>query len=350
MTFAVIGAGNTGQAIAGYLSLHGKEVKLYSRDSRKAERISRNGLTLKGVYSGKASIKASADLKEVTEDAEFIIITTTAAGHKPIFHQLKPLVKINQMIAIFPGYWGAIECKEILGKTFEDKQITIAETSAMPFVSKADNNGRVHISKVKQNVLIGSIPNSANTPLSSKLLDTFPQLTPTKNVFETSINNTNVVIHTPIALFNASRIDASEEFQFYPQGVSPRTVAYIEKLDEERLTLARLLEAETQDILTLLNKFYGTDYSSLYRALPGLFPHGSGPSTLEHRYFTEDIPYGLVPISELGKLAGMKTLYTDAIIETASLLTDKDFRKEGVHFSGLTSESIQTLGGIIHSK
>lgn len=349
MSFAVIGAGNTGQAIAAYLSLHGEEVKLYSRDTQKADKISSNGLILKGVYSGKVSIKASAHLKEVAEEAEFIIITTTAAGHKPIFQQLKPLLKDHQTMAIFPGYWGAVECKEIFGRTFEDKKITIAETSAMPFVSKADNNGTVHISKVKQNVLISSISNTANTPLSPKFYSTFPQLIPAKNVFETSINNTNVAIHAPMAIFNASRIDASEEFLFYPQGVSRKTVSYIEKLDEERLSLAKVLGVETQDILTLLNTFYKTEFSSLYTALPELFPKGNGPASLEHRYVTEDIPYGLVPISELAKLAGMNTPYSDAIIETASLLTGRDFRKEGVNFSGLTREGIQGLGGVIHS-
>jgi opine dehydrogenase len=349
MSFAVIGAGNTGQAIAGYLSLHGEEVKLYSRDSQKAELISRKGLNLKGVYSGRVSIKVSADLEDVIEKAEFIIISTTSFGHRPVFNQLKPLLKNNQTIAIFPGYWGAIECKEILGDTFESKNITIAETSAMPFVSKADHNGSVSINKVKKNILISTIPNSAHTPISKKFLKTFPQLTTTKNVFETSINNTNVVIHTPIALFNASRIDSSEEFQFYSQGASPKTVSYIEKLDEERLRLAALLEVETQDILTLLNDFYETDYPSLYKALSGLFPVGKGPASFDHRYFTEDIPYGLVPISELGKLAGVKTPYTDAIINTASLLLNKDFRKEGVNFEGLTMEKVHALGGVVKS-
>ncbi|UQX55062.1 NAD/NADP octopine/nopaline dehydrogenase family protein [Cytobacillus pseudoceanisediminis] len=347
MSYAIIGAGNTGQAIAGYLSLQGEEVKLYSRDSRKAELISRKGLTLKGVYSGKVHLKASVDLKEVIDEAEFIIISTTAFGHRPIFNQLKPLIKANQTIVIFPGYWGAVECKEILGEEFEKKNITIAETSAMPFVSKADYNGNVSINKVKKNVQIGSISHSANTPISKKFLKTFPQLTPTKNVFETSINNTNVIIHTPIAIFNASRIDASEEFQFYPQGASQKTVSYIEKIDEERLRIAKILEIETQDTLTLLNEFYESDYSSLYKALSGLFPKGSGPVSLDHRYLIEDIPYGLVPISELGKLAGVKTPYTDAIIQTASLLMERDFRKEGVDFKGLTREDVQALRGVI---
>ncbi|WP_208597148.1 hypothetical protein [Planococcus maritimus] len=43
----------------------------------------------------------------------------------------------------------------------------------------------------------------------------FPQLIPPKNIFETSFNNTNVVVHVPIAVFNASRIVDSKAFRFY---------------------------------------------------------------------------------------------------------------------------------------
>lgn len=343
MSFAVIGAGNTGQAIAGYLSLYGNKVKLFSRSPMKAALLTKQGLKLEGVYEAKVFVEVSADMEEVIKDAQFIIITTNAFGHRPIFHQLKPLLKNGQTIAIFPGYWGAVECKEILGAAVEQKNITIAETSAMPFVSKADNAGSVSINKIKKNVQISSIPTSKNQTISAAFLKAFPQLIPAKSILETSLNNTNVVIHTPITLFNASRIDSSESFKFYTNGVSPLTVAYIEKLDEERRKLADLFQIENQDILTLLNEFYETNYSSLYKALPGLFPEAAAPVTLNQRYMTEDIPFGLVPISALGRLAGLETPYTDSIIETASLLTDKDFRTDGVNFKGLTLESITGL-------
>ncbi|OCA90381.1 hypothetical protein A8F94_00340 [Bacillus sp. FJAT-27225] len=346
MSYAVIGAGNTGQAITSYLSLNGKKVKLYSRSPLKAEKLTQQGLNLKGMYSAKVSIEASANIDEVIEDAEFIIVTTTSSGHKPIFRQLKPFLKNNQTIVIFPGYWGAAECKEVLGSVMEERSITIAETSAMPFVSKADNEGSVYINKIKNNVQVSSIPTSKNRSISTSLLEAFPQLIPANNIFETSLNNTNVVIHTPITLFNASRIDASEEFKFYTNGVSPLTVSYVEKLDEERRRLADLLLVETKDVLSLLNEFYETDYSTLYEALPGLFPEASAPATLDHRYMTEDIPFGLVPISELGRKMGIETPYTDSIIHTASLLMNKDFRKEGVNFEGLTKEDIVSLRGL----
>ncbi|MGN7295790.1 NAD/NADP octopine/nopaline dehydrogenase family protein [Ferdinandcohnia sp. SAFN-114] len=346
MSFAVIGAGNTGQAIAAYLSLQGKKVKLYSRSPVKAEILSFQGLELKGIYSGKVPIQASPHIKEVIEDAEYIIIATTASGHKPIFKKLKPHLKENQTIAIFPGYWGAIECREVLGNDIEEKNLTIAETSAMPFISKAESTGTVTISRIKQNVQISVIPTSKNRTISKYFLETFPQLISANNVIETSLNNSNVVVHTPITLFNASRIDSASEFRFYGDGTSPLTVSYVEKLDEERIRLAEHFNIETQSILSILNEFYKTDFPTLLEALPGLFPDGLAPTTLDYRYITEDIPYGLVPISELSRKIGLETPYTDSLISTASLLMEKDFRSDGVSFEGHTAEDINRLKGL----
>ncbi|NYF23652.1 NAD/NADP octopine/nopaline dehydrogenase family protein [Sporosarcina sp. JAI121] len=342
MTYAVIGGGNTGQAIAGYLRLKEESVKLYTRDPNKAQRISKQGLEVKGIYSGKVILEASTSMDEVISDAKFIIISTTAMGHETIVKQIKPILKDNQTIVFFPGYWGALECKRILGEhLIKNKNITVAETSAMPFVSIADNAGSVFINKIKHNVLISTL--CEENPIALSFMNRFPQLILGNSVFETSLNNSNVVIHPPITLFNAARIDASEAFQFYTDGASPFSVNYVEKMDIERLQIASRLKVNTQSILTVLNEFYDTGYPTLYEALPGLFPTGLAPTTLDYRYMTEDIPFGLVPISELGKILGVETPYTDSIISAASLLMDSDYRKEGISFKGLTKESLLSM-------
>ncbi|UOQ95115.1 NAD/NADP octopine/nopaline dehydrogenase family protein [Halobacillus shinanisalinarum] len=347
MTYAVIGGGNTGQAIASYLALNEEKVKLYTRNAERAERISRNGLEIKGVYSGYINLEVHTSMEEVIQDAEIIIISTTADGHKPIIRELKPLLKNDQTIVFIPGYWGAVECKQILGEDIETKNITIAETSAQPFISDADDEGAVSVRRIKNNVLVSTLATSKGQPsLSSEFLERFPHLVPSKNVFETSLNNSNVVVHVPISLFNASRIDDSQEFLFYPDGISPLIVRYIEKVDDERREIADLFHVETKDILTILNDFYGTSYSTLYEALPGLFPEGAGPTTFKHRYFTEDIPFGLVAISEIAKKAGIEIPYTDSLIDITSLLSTVDYRKEGVNLENITFEELSSYGGL----
>lgn len=345
MTYAVIGGGNTGQAIAGYLALNEEQVKLYTRDEKRAARISHEGLDVTGIYSGYVQLKASTSMEQVLSGAETIIVSTTADGHKPVIREMQPYLQPNQTIVFIPGYWGAIESKQLLGGDIEAKNITIAETSAQPFISNADDAGGVVIRKIKSNVLVSTLSTSRGQPeLPLRFWRLFPQLIPSKDIFETSFNNTNVVVHVPIAVFNASRIDDSKAFRFYPDGVSPLTVRYIERVDEERRKIADLFHVETQDILSILNNFYNTDYSDLYKALPGLFPEGNGPTTLNHRYFTEDIPYGLVAISEIAKKVGIDIPYTDSLIDITCLLAAVDYRKEGVNLENITFEELSSYG------
>lgn len=341
MKFAVIGGGNTGQAISGYLSLNDNDVKLYTSQDERAEIINDQGLTVSGVYSGHANLKAYTNIGHALEGVDVIIVSTTADGHKNVVEKMKDHLQKDQIILFIPGYWGALEARQILGSDIEEKNLIIAETSAQPFISKADDKGNVTVKKIKNNVMVSTLhTNTEDRTKYESLLEKFPHLHHVDNVLMTSLNNTNVVVHVPIVAFNASRIDAAQAFEFYPDGVSKLTVDYIESLDKERMEIADLFNIETKDILSLLNEFYGTSHDSLLEALPSLFPEGPGPKTLEHRYFTEDIPFGLVPIMELAKKLEVDTVYTEKLVHILSLFSGNDYLETGVSFNDLPIEEI----------
>ena len=53
------------------------------------------------------------------------------------------------------------------------------------------------------------------------------------------------------------------------------------------------------------------------------------PSSLDHKFITEDVPTGLIPMSAIGAAAGLKTPVIDALIEMVRNMTSKDFAAEG---------------------
>src|SRR5262252_7426954 len=63
------------------------------------------------------------------------------------------------------------------------------------------------------------------------------------------------------------------------------------------------------------------------------------PASLDHRYLQEDVGYGLVPMSELGRLAGVATPTIDALIRLAELALGIDYRA-----GGLTLERLGLAG------
>ncbi|MFW9844819.1 MAG: NAD/NADP octopine/nopaline dehydrogenase family protein, partial [Candidatus Thorarchaeota archaeon] len=68
-------------------------------------------------------------------------------------------------------------------------------------------------------------------------------------------------------------------------------------------------------------------------------------SNLNHRYIHEDIPTGLVPISDIGRLVSIETPAIDSIISMASQVCQQDFRSIGrsVESLGLSGMGIDEL-------
>jgi opine dehydrogenase len=63
------------------------------------------------------------------------------------------------------------------------------------------------------------------------------------------------------------------------------------------------------------------------------------------RYVIEDVPTGLVPVSELGKKFGVETPAIDMIISLADVLFDADFRASGRNLDqlGLRDRSLEEI-------
>src|SRR5213080_2060407 len=54
------------------------------------------------------------------------------------------------------------------------------------------------------------------------------------------------------------------------------------------------------------------------------------PATIDHRFLNEDVPYGLVAIAELGHVAQVPTPCANAVIEIASIVAGRSYRRDGL--------------------
>ena len=331
MKITVVGGGNTGQALAGYVASMEHAVMLFTRDSEKARMISERGIQMTGAMKGHVSVNSTSDPRKAVEFGEVILVATTAQGHGPVCRMMEPYLKCRQSIIIFNGNWGALEFKRIIGDKMERKGLTLAETGAMLVICRVLKPGEVHIKKIKQSVSLAALGSETGEGLANRMKEIFPQFQAVGDVYETSLNNSNTMLHTPIALFNAARMDGGEPFRFYRDGASPKAVAFVERMDQERLEVGKALGVRTMGALQILNSFWPRKHDVLYDAihLNDSYKVAEGPRSLHHRYLYEDVPFGLVPLSELGRRLGVPTPYMDSIIETAGLLLEEDFRSMG---------------------
>src|SRR5204862_116920 len=94
-------------------------------------------------------------------------------------------------------------------------------------------------------------------------------------------------------------------------------------LDEERRSVARALDLELEPADTGMSRMgYRAWWSD---------PDAPGPDRgdFQPRYLAEDIPYGCVPLSCLGKQLGIRTPVCDAIITLGSSISGVDYNSEG---------------------
>ena len=358
MEIVIIGAGNAGKATAAYLlsmrqpsfndktdDMHDSsyKVRLITGDAKKAAETEKNGLTASGRITGnfrpmiEYSPYGTGDIR--ASKADVIIVQTVAGAHRDVAERLKGHLGKNQLIIIFNGNWGAAEFESVLGAEAREKKTLICETAAQLFLCSSPDINSVNITGIKESVGFAVSDMKRIREACERAVRLFPGLKTAENIIDTSANSSNPVIHGPIAAFNITRLENGEDYTLFGTALPGKLIRYIEKADLERCAVIEALGTKATGVLEILNSFWPVKRESLRDALKEneAYRDIKGPKTLLHRYIEEDIPYGLVPLSVLGKKLGVPTPYTDSVITGLSLYLGRDFMKEGPSEEALIS-------------
>jgi opine dehydrogenase len=133
-------------------------------------------------------------------------------------------------------------------------------------------------------------------------------------------------------LMNAGRIERSRgEFWFYEEGVTPAVVRAIEALDAERLAIGQAYGLTLTPVAQAFHEAGFGPAGDLWSVINGsaMLTALRAPGSLQTRWLTEDVPYGLVPWAALGTAAGVETPVIDALITLTSSVASIDFRVSG---------------------
>ena len=348
--FAILGGGNGGQVIAAYLKLCGKHVTFYDRFAPVLEPIrARGGIQLEGVSkTGFARLDLiTDDVPQAVAGAEVIFVVLPAFAHAYVAEQLAGCLTDGQTVIVCPGSTGgALEFRAIWDRAGVTAKVRLCETNSL-FYSARAKDAVATINGVKDVLSVAALPASDTQAIIDDLADVYPQLIPAKNVLETSLNNMNAVVHPVPVLLNAGRIESGVPFRHYVDGVTPAVGDLVEQLDRERVAVG---EAYGLDVLSF-RKSYEVYYHVTGDRLSDLCQKSTAhvgimaPAALDSRLITEDVPMGLVPMSALGKAAGVPTPIIDSVITLAGALVGRDFWSTGrtlesLGIAGLTKEEL----------
>lgn len=336
--FTVIGAGNGGKAMAAHLAIMGQQVTLFNRTFAHIEVIAkRGGIDLVSPQCGPQGFgpiqRVTDDIEEAIKDAEVIMVVVPSSCHADIACLVAPYLKDDQIVILHPGRTcGTIEFRQVLRLQGSKAKIVLAEAETFIYASRAEGPSQARIFRIKESVPIAALP-AKDTPIVLEAIKhVYPQFIDGVNVLQTGLNNMGAVFHPALAILNAGRIESTHgDFQFYVDGVTPSVARVLEVVDRERVTVASSLGIRARTSMEWLQLAYNVQGNTLYEAIQNQTGYYgiNAPSTLQHRYISEDVPMSLVPIAALGERYGVSVNGINAIIRLGCILHSTDYWRKG---------------------
>lgn len=357
MKITVLGAGAGGTTVAFDCASHGHAVRLFdfaTFPDNIAGIAAQGGIHAEGDIAGFAAVEyAGHDIDLALKDADLIYVVGPAFSTEPFGEAVRGKLSPGQTVIVTPGSCGgALAFKRAAGLLVEDDAVRVAETHTLHYAVRLTEPGRVHVFlKLKAGNLLAALPGSETASILDLISDVYPGMEPAQNVIQTSLQNANPVIHPAVSLCNAARIEGAGDFLFYEEGVTDSVGRIIEAVDRERISIGRRLGIEvSSDPEMGMRQGYmlENNYGSGYREAPG-FLGITAQTQLDHRYINEDVGYGLVFMSSLGRQVGVETPTIDSIIQFASVLMNRDYAAEALRtpeslgIGELTAEEIAGL-------
>ena len=346
MNIVVLGSGNGGCAVAFDCSAKGHQVSLFDfeqfPESIKAVQNS-GGIHCEGILEGFQPVTyAGHEIEKALDGADIIYAVGPAYSTRPFAEACKPYLKQGQIVIVCPGSCGgSVEFKNGAGLDLRDANIVVAETSTLPYAVRLLEPGKIRIfNKLKGGLFLAAVPAQNTHDVLEQVRDVYPTMSAAKNILQTSLQNGNPVIHPTITLMNVALIERTKgDFDFYHDGVTPAVGRLIEGVDKERIAIGKKLDVDViPDPELVVFQGYMTDanYVNGFITARG-FEVVKAQSSLDYRYFNEDVGYGLVFLQKLGEQIGIATPVMSAVITLVSLLMNRDY-------VGEARRTMETLG------
>jgi opine dehydrogenase len=336
-TVAIIGAGIGGIYLSAFLGLVGCKIRLHDLDDSKlADFRKSGGIEVEG--SGFAPMEAATtDLKAAVNGADIIIIVTGGNFQETVATSLAPLLRDGQIILLVQGNTGgSLVVRRALTKAGATAKVDIAEMDNYPYSCWRPEPARIRPIVTKKGLQIATFPANRIKDVFARLSPLFPTAVAAPSVFYTSFMNANAMLHVANCVGNASNIDRGITYKFYAEGVTPLVARLYEAINGERVAVAAAYGAKVPNLADWFDITYGVREKTLVEAAQKLTFNSNGPyqatgtpKSFDHKYISEDVPVGLVPMSQIGRAAGVATPAIDALIETVRYMTGKDYAAEG---------------------
>ena len=352
MKVAVIGAGNTGTALAADLSLRHHDVTLVKTSRALHEdhflHLCENGGAVTVLENGgerRAAIpRLSRDIESV-RGQDVVIVCTRTDFHEDLIRRMAPYLADGQILLFVPGY---------LSTAYVLKHVNAAVIAAEAQSSFIDcriiRPGVIRVGFRNVRNPVGVFPAARRTKAAETLDRLGFPFVYCDNVLEAALHNPNMIVHPVGALMSLPRVEQTGgDYCMYREVFTPSVWRMLEALDREKTAVLAALGLPPLPYVdackyrnTLDESADGKAVFFDYAAMP---TRAKGPLSAEDRYLTEDVPQGLVLLESLGRYLRVATPVCTALIELASAAVGRDLRENGRTLARLGTDRFETISG-----
>ncbi len=349
-TVCICGGGGLGHTIAASISNNGYQVNLLTGHpdqwSNRIQVKDCNNTIINGEIT-----KISDRPEEVIPSSDIILLCVPGYLVQKTLHTIAPYInnniEIGTVISSGGFFWMA---RHELGT-----EQRLFGFQRVPYISRVKEYGKsAELKGYKSQLKIGGNKNSDLNRLASFFTKALG--TPTivlGHYLEATLTNSNPILHPSRIYGMLSPIKANlydKEFLFYEEWDN-RSSEVLIGCDSEFQKILSRLPIHQEEIPPLLQYYESADATSLTRKIRSIEAFKGIKMTMvahgdkfevdyTNRYFTEDVPYGLLIIKSLGVLLGEETPMIDQVI----LWMQKQMGKRYLVNRQLTGKDIQESG------
>ncbi|HEX5272527.1 MAG TPA: NAD/NADP octopine/nopaline dehydrogenase family protein [Gemmataceae bacterium] len=340
-SLTILGGGNTAFAAAANLTLAGFRVTLCELPSfrRSVEPLlATRQVALDGVaYRDTARLQTvTTDFAEALAENELVLLIVPAYAHRPFAEACAPYLQRGQTVVLMPGTLGSLEFVRVVRERrgpdlfAGPRGLAVAETDTAPYVCRKTGPAAAHIWGVVTGLGVGAFPAERTEAVCAALGELFAGVRPYPNVLACGLAAMNPVVHPAGVLLNAGRIEHSRgEFYFYEEGVTPAVCHLVYAVDRERRAVAAALGLDLPPVDEAFHRAGFGPRGDLWATINGsrMLTQLRAPGSLETRWLSEDVPYGLGAWVSLGERLRVPTPVLRSLIHVASAAAGIDFWK-----------------------
>lgn len=346
MHIAILGAGAIAYGNAALLCRDGHDVILWSPSGQRTATLAAGApLVATGAIVGRFHPRIAVSCADALADAEAVVVAVPGYAHRPVLDAAAPHLQSEQTV-VFSSHMSlaALYLAELLRKRGVATPIATLGTTVVTGRQTAPD--AVTVGTIRARLDVAVLPESATARGIAVCRELFgDRFVARSGLLAVALSNLNAQNHLAIALCNLTRMELGEMWGQNGH-ITPAVARLMEVLDTERLAIANAFGLTVRTVHEHFHLSYNVQMGPLaemVQAMPQ--PGANGPTTLDTRYVTEDVPFGLVPTIRLAALAGVPVPLHKAGVTLMSALYGRDFAAENDILPQLGALSLTMLTG-----